>query len=175
MVRFTPDGNHVMLAAADGAIQVRSLVDRSTIFAESLPAGLSATCAAFSSDGSYLAVGATDKSAWLFQLDAGAEAKPRVMRGHADRIESIAVVQDLSDSIRVLTASRDKSARVWDPRLDVQGKDSIDSEEPIAGREVLSLRRHTQGVTAIDCTGDGDLVMTAARDGRVLLWPAKFP
>jgi WD40 repeat protein len=175
LVRFTPDGRNVMIAGENGMLQVSSLDDPAATSIRTLPEGLSATCAAFSSDGRFLAVGVTDKSAWLFDLNPDAATKPRVMRGHADRIESICVLEDPSDQIRVLTASRDKSARVWDPKLAGQEAASDGSSPTIPGREILSLRRHTQGVTAIDCTSDGELVMTAARDGRVMLWPAKLP
>lgn len=176
IVRFAPDGRHLMLAATSGAITIESLDDPASIFQWKLPSGLSATCAAFSADGRYLGIGASDKSAWLIDLEPGSTTKPRVMRGHADRIESICVLHDATDQIRVLTASRDKSARVWDPRLGIKSDESPESSDSfmnsVSGREVLALRRHTQGVTAIDCTADGNLVITAARDGRVLLWPS---
>ena len=63
----------------------------------------------------------------------------------------------------MLSASADDTARVWDPRLQVTSRE---------GRELLSLRRHRGDVTAIDATGDGQLVMTAGTDGQVILWPA---
>ncbi|QDV43554.1 Serine/threonine-protein kinase PknD [Stieleria neptunia] len=171
-LQFSPDGGRLMLAGADGSIQLHPIDGSAATFRWRLPEGLAPTCVAFSSDGRYLAVGASDKTAWLIDSMADTDVKPRVMRGHADRIESIAVLNDGSGQVRVLTASRDKSARVWDPRLEVLEDDLSADSELIFGREVLALRRHTQGVTAIDCTGDGDLVMTAARDGKVLLWPA---
>ena len=115
-----------------------------------------------------LAVGADDKSAWLFDLED--ENQTIELRGHADQIESIAILQDDSDQLRVLTASRDKSARVWDPRLGHSPEELNMSRQ---GREVLSLRKHSQGLTAVECTRDGSLVITAARDGRLLLWPSE--
>jgi WD40 repeat protein len=175
LARFLPDGDRIMLSGANGSIQIQSLSDPSSTFEWDLPEGLSATCCSFSSDGHYLAVGASDKSAWLIDLRPESTTKPRVMKGHADRIESICVLQDGTDQIRVLTASRDKSARVWDPRLSVSSVDPSQESDVIEGREVLAFRRHSQGVTAVDCTSDGSLVVTAGRDGRVLLWPAQSP
>ncbi|QEF99880.1 Serine/threonine-protein kinase PknD [Stieleria maiorica] len=171
-VRFAPDGETLLLAGADGSIRAQPLDGAAATFGWRLPAGLAPTCIACSNDGRYIAVGASDKTAWLIDMSAGESVKPRVMRGHADRIESISVVSDGSSPIRVLTASRDKSARVWDPRLSVQQDDLSAASDVIFGREVLALRRHTQGVTAIDRSADGNLVITAARDGNVLLWPA---
>ena len=89
--------------------------------------------------------------------------EPITFVGHADRIEDVAILQDASHEMRVFSASRDKSARVWDPRIGSQEN---------AGREVIALRRHTQGVTAVDASVDGNVVMTAGRDGAVVLWPA---
>jgi len=43
------------------------------------------------------------------------------------------------------------------------------------GREIISLRRHQGGVTSLDTTKDGDLLMTAGSDGAVILWPADPP
>lgn len=170
-VRFAPDGKNLMLAGANGNIQVRSVSNGDVSFDWNLPSGLSVTCASFSSDGKYLGLGASDKSAWLIDLTT-ADVVPRVMTGHAGRIESIAVLQDESNQVRVLTASRDKSARVWDPRVAAEPEKDSDVADVVKGREILSLQRHTQGVTAVDCTSGGDLVMTAARDGKVLLWVA---
>ncbi len=73
--------------------------------------------------------------------------------------------------MRVLTASADDSARVWDPRVgssDAMGK-------PEQGREIVSLRRHSGDVTSVDATPNGQLLMTAGDDGKVILWPAEPP
>ncbi|MCO8125084.1 protein kinase [Stieleria sp. TO1_6] len=189
-VRFNPAGDAVMLSGDDGTLQIQSLSAGTNHRTLQLPPKLTVTCAAFSRGGKYLAVGASDKSAFLFDLEASPNTPLCRFQGHADQIESICVLVDSTDNLRVLTASRDKSARVWDPRLelrqaesgeDVESQDSgdappADRSEPVVsiidGRELLALHRHTQGVTAIDCTDDGNLVMTAARDGRILLWPA---
>ncbi|MCS7467260.1 protein kinase [Stieleria sp. ICT_E10.1] len=171
-LRFSPDGGRLLLAGSDGSIERHPIDGSEATFRWQLPEGLAPTCVAFSADGRYVAVGASDKTAWLMDTSADTDVKPRVMRGHADRIESIAVLNDDSGQLRVLTASRDKSARVWDPRLEVLEDDLSADSDLIFGREVLVLRRHTQGVTAVDCDADGSLVMTAGRDGKVLLWPA---
>ncbi|PAY20541.1 hypothetical protein CKO51_05705 [Rhodopirellula sp. SM50] len=171
-LRFSPDGGRLLLAGSDGAIELHPIDGSAATFRWKLPNGLAPTCIAFSTDGRYVAVGASDKTAWLIDSTENSDGKPRVMRGHADRIESIAVLNDGSGQVRVLTASRDKSARVWDPRLEVLEDDLSADSDLIFGRELLALRRHTQGVTAIDCDADGNLIMTAARDGKVLLWPA---
>jgi len=69
--------------------------------------------------------------------------------------------------LRYLTASRDKSARLWS----IQDVSSLSPQEPVRVREVLALRKHDLGVTAIQATPDGRTLMTGSLDGRIILWP----
>jgi WD40 repeat protein/serine/threonine protein kinase len=179
LVRFTPDGSRLLIARDDGSLQLMSVTEDSSDRIERwrVPDQHAVTSAAFSADGRWLAVGVADKTALLFDVTrAGTDPVSR-MRGHADRIESVGVVQDKSKQLRVLTASRDKSFRIWDPRLAAErlSTEEIPQDiEPSVGREILSFRRHTRGLTAVDCNRQGDLTITAGRDGRLLLWPARF-
>jgi WD40 repeat protein len=72
--------------------------------------------------------------------------------------------------MRYLTASRDKSARLWS----IQDVANLSPGEPVRVREVLALRKHDLGVTAIQATADGRTLMTASLDGRVILWPTGY-
>ena len=93
-----------------------------------------------------------------------------VLRGHADAVEAVGFLTNTGDpegGLRYLTASRDRSARLWSI-LDVS---NLSPEEPVRVREVLALRKHDLGVTAIQATADGRTLMTASLDGRVILWP----
>jgi WD40 repeat protein len=161
---FSADGRLLLAAGARGTVRLWNLADRGQVsFDVDQPVTFS--CGDFSSDSQWIAAGSDDKLARMWKIPAaGASAEPPIIfEGHADRIEDIQILMDGSTQPRVLTAARDKSARVWDPRLD--------SDERIA-REIVTLRKHTQGVTAIDVTSDGNLLMTAGRDGAVILWPA---
>jgi WD40 repeat protein/serine/threonine protein kinase len=164
-VIFSNDGAMLLAVGDGGTIRLISLVDERVANMDS-PAAGHLLAAAFSSDGQYFAVGGQDNQARLWKVIqpgvASAES-PIVFKGHADQIEDIKFVSSRGGAIRVLTASRDKSTRVWDPR--------INSENQL-GREILSLREHTQGVTAVDATENGNVVITAGRDAEVVLWPA---
>ncbi|MEZ6092357.1 MAG: protein kinase [Pirellulaceae bacterium] len=179
-VRYSPDGQSLLVVGSDAVARLwpadgneapLEFTDRSQ---SSDPAGQTAyLCGAFSSDGKWIAVGCADRQTRIWQLpnadDVPAEKHPfdspiRVLQGHADRVESIGFLGNDPNHIRLMTASRDKSARVWDPRL---------STPDVSGREILALRKHSLGVTAIDAVPDGRMMMTAGRDGKLILWPSE--
>ncbi len=171
---FSPDGQSLLTVGARGTVRLWRLHDsRQSSFDIDQPVTL--TCGVVSPDNKWIAVGGDDKLARMWRIsEAKGIPEPNqsdrstiIFAGHADRIESIQILMDGSAQPRVLTASRDKSARVWDPRLSV-----FETTSSSEAREIVALRKHTQGVTAIDVTSDGNLVMTAGRDGTVILWPA---
>ncbi|MCC9643695.1 protein kinase [Rhodopirellula sp. JC740] len=125
----------------------------------------------FSKDGQWVVVGGDDKVARLWRMpsrenDAGQSGvnTPIEFVGHAEPIVD-AVVQ--LNPIRILTASRDRSVRVWDPAI-AEGS----SENKSRGRVLLELRDEGGPLSAMDLTSDGDLLVTASEDGSVRLWPA---
>lgn len=166
-VRFSPDGKS-LLSVGDDAVARLWQIDRNDPPQKFSDKDCSSPflCASFSSDGKWIAVGSEDRQGRVWQLDdqRGNVDVPRsILQGHADQIESIGFLGTDAKHQRIMTASRDKSARLWDPRLsDRSGK----------GREILALRKHSLGLTAVDATADGSLMMTASRDGTIILWPA---
>ena len=104
----------------------------------------------------------------------GMADSPIVFQGHADRIEDIQVLMDGSTQPRVLTASRDKSAHVWDPR--------IGSPDKLA-REVVALRTtharchgdrcYRQRRIADDCRARRRRHSLAGRQGSIVGWTGK--
>jgi WD40 repeat protein len=71
---------------------------------------------------------------------------------HADRVWSVVFSPD---GRRVLTASRDHTARVWDARL---------------GLPLSDWLRHGDDVRSAQWSPDGERVLTSCRDGTVWLW-----
>lgn len=133
-------------------------------------------CGSISPDGNCIAIGSNDSlgRVWNVQKDGSIDTQPTILAGHADSIEGIHVAGDSLSGYRVFTASADDSVKVWDPRQANQLDSKPTSTDRVKqGREMLSLRKHRGDVTAVDLSPDGRLLMTAGKDGQVILWPAE--
>ena len=76
----------------------------------------------------------------------------RVLRGHSD---SVRTVRFSPDGRRVLTTSRDGTARLWDVET---------------GQAVVELQGHADVVTDGDFSHDGRLIVTTSFDGTARVW-----
>ncbi|WP_372721701.1 protein kinase [Novipirellula sp.] len=177
-VAFSPDGSSV-LACGTGGVAKRWQIESPSdviVFQKADAGGF--VCVTSSRDGRWIAVGSTESVGYLWQIPEQGETvgEPIELRGHSQRIEDIAILQDASQAMRVFTASADQTARVWDPRIeqwnDVSGESTLKPQDAFQAREVLLLEQHTSSVTAVDVTVSGELLLTASRDGTVILWPA---
>ena len=74
------------------------------------------------------------------------------LRGHTDAIWSVAFSRD---GTKIVTASSDRTARVWD----------------VATRKsIAELRGHNDVIRSAVFSPDGKQVVTASNDGRARLW-----
>ncbi|MFO0800019.1 MAG: protein kinase [Gemmataceae bacterium] len=99
----------------------------------------------------YAAVDGVNVGTWDAET---ARRLPVVFQGHTGWVQSIAVS---GDGRRLLTASRDGTARIWDAAT---------------GHELLALRGHTRVVCEAAFTPAGDGILTASEDGTVRIWDA---
>ena len=165
---YSPDGQSLLSTSDRGNVTLHHLPTGRTRVLLNEPDVGPIWASRFSSDGVWVATGGADMLARLWNVAAWAEelgvsSDPILFRGHAEPIEDLAILADGRHDMRLFTAGRDQSVRVWDPQVDSQQSE---------GRELLELRGHTDGLTAIDVTADGVLLLTAGRDGTVMLWTA---
>lgn len=90
----------------------------------------------------------------VFEGARAADAGVLALAGHAARVNYASFSPDSS---RVVTASNDNTAGVWDAA---------------SGRQVLTLAGHTAPLTAAEFSSDGRRIVTAAIDGSARIWDA---
>jgi WD40 repeat protein/serine/threonine protein kinase len=164
-VCFSNDGSMLLAFGDRGTIRLIDLANQGAVSNRDFPESGDLSAAAFSSDKQYFIVGGDDSKArlWPVAQDPNVpRSEPILFEGHAEKIEDIRVLPSAAETVRVFTASRDKSVRVWDPRL---------GDPDQRAREILNLRQHAQGVTGVDTTTSGSLMVTSGREGEVVLWP----
>ena len=112
---------------------------------------------ALSADGTLIGAAGTSNSAALIKIDDGQCAAPLSLDGHTGRVYSVDIAPD---SAQLLTASLDKTARVWN-------RDG-------AARAVL-MGHQDRIYRAVFSPGDGHWMLTASRDGSMRLWRSPVP
>jgi eukaryotic-like serine/threonine-protein kinase len=90
-----------------------------------------------------------------FQEIRAADVQLAVLTGHGDRLNSAAYSPDGG---RIVTASNDKTARIWDART---------------GVELAVLFGHGDAVASAAYSPDGTRIVTASYDKTALIWDAR--
>ncbi|MCG8419609.1 MAG: protein kinase [Proteobacteria bacterium] len=171
--RFSPDSKRVLTASADRTARLWRAdgTGAAVIFAGHSNRLQSAI---FSPDGSHIATASDDHTVRIWHIAstlgrtprqamqsgvhierrANRTVEPVVLRGHAGAIVSL---HYSPDGERLVSASGDKTARVW--RADGSG-------------EAIVLSGHTAVVRTAVFSSDGKRVLTASADGTARIWNA---
>ncbi len=94
----------------------------------------------------------TSEALGVFQEARATDMQVLALSGPADGVRSVAFSPE---GRKVVTASRDGTARIWDLA---------------SGRQILSLNGHTDQVTAAAFSTDGRRVVTASDDNTARIW-----
>jgi WD40 repeat protein len=186
---FSPDGSKVVTASSDGSITI-SLIDTGKILFQFLLSDNAPKSLAFSHDGRFLAVGGQTTAIWDLESRASYAQLPdsqpvafsaddrnivtrdlfhvtvwnlktkhilRSIDGHADTIRDAVLSPD---SRRVLTASLDNTARIWDVAT---------------GKEIVRFTKHHKGalcgaVLSVAFAPDGRRALSVGCDETARLW-----
>ncbi len=150
-VAFAADGQTLATGGQDGVVRVWSPgVDEPRELQ-----GHEDDVVALAFAGGALVSAALDGTARVWPAKGGA---PRVLRGHRGRIYTAALA---ADGKTLVTASQDRSARIWD------------LERPEAPPRVFE--GHTEELASAIVSPDGERVVTTSRDATVRVWRIRRP
>lgn len=82
----------------------------------------------------------------------------RTLQKHTEAVRSVSFSPARDVSGRILTASLNRTAKVWDAK---------------SGAEILTLLGHTDGVASASFSPEGSLVVTGSYDNTAKVWDAR--
>jgi WD40 repeat protein/serine/threonine protein kinase len=132
-----------------------------------------------SGDEKWIVTASADNTARIWDASTGTVLLK--LAGHASEVTSVAILAD-GPSLRVLTGSSDKTAKLWavsglgEPAVQADGAQTGEKAGTTPkAQELLSLKGHTRELTSVAFAPDGRAALTTARDGLTILWPAIAP
>jgi len=188
-MQWSPDGKSLAVVSPDKSLKVIDPAAGVTVAAEG--SGPGAYSVAFAPDGKRVVFAAIGKVAIVRELTSGKELAR--LTGH---VASVNGVSWSPDGSAIVTASSDKTVRVWDSTSYAQ-RTVIDVGQPVqcvvtragnlaiaagatdgslffyalaGGPAVMRVSAHLDGINSLAFTPDGSLLASGARDGTTQLF-----
>jgi WD40 repeat protein len=168
-VDFDPTGARVASGAGDATTRIWNLDDRAKRSVTS-KGDDAVTCVAFSPDGAWVLSGYKNGAIRIRRSAQDGPSEAPALPEHTAAVTSAAFSfsHDQShDQLKVVTASEDRTARIWTIRSRERSKDQSASLQAVGSPTVLT---HDAQVTAVAFSEDGKRIVSASRDGTVRLW-----
>ena len=147
---YSPDGNRIATAGADGAVRVWDSSSGKLIHTLPLPSGVAARSVTFAPKGSLLAAGTSRGEILLWNHETWKEV--RRLHGHVNWVHSLAFHED---GRTLASAGSDQLLKIWDAST---------------GEERRTYRGHTQALVDVAWAPGTPFVYSAGMDQTILSW-----
>jgi WD40 repeat protein len=168
-VCFSPDGKRIVTGSMDATVKVwdaETGKSRGTLKGHSGPV-LSVT---FTPDGKWIVSGSADKTARVWNADTGETVA--TLRGHSGAVVSVSVSPN---GRYIISGSADKTVGLWEVlnshARDYLGQLVVPFEYQVR-RTLLAI--HSNTVTSVSVSPNGDLILSASRDKTMRFGDAKW-
>jgi WD40 repeat protein len=163
-IDIDPTGTRVVTGSPDGCL-IWDL-DGSMPQSVTLGGNDAVTGAVFSPDGSWVLCGYASGVARLSASHEDGVTGQTNLQGHAAAVTSVAFS---SEGTSIVTASADRTARVWTIRTGSKGGERVPLPSTVASARILT---HGGIVTGAAFSHDGQTIVTTSDDATVRMWPA---
>ncbi|MDJ0703137.1 MAG: AAA-like domain-containing protein [Leptolyngbyaceae cyanobacterium MO_188.B28] len=147
-VAFSPDSQLLVSASGDDTIKLWRRDGALVATLEAHEGG--AEDVTFSPDGQLIASAGEDKTVKLWQSDG---TLINTLSGHRDRVRAVAFGEGNSQGM-LASAGGDQTVKLWD----------------LDGALIANLNGHTDGVNGLDFSPNGQFIVSASDDRRLILW-----
>jgi WD40 repeat protein/tetratricopeptide (TPR) repeat protein len=149
-VSFSPKGDKIASAGADGWVKLWSVKDGSELLGEDFYVGknVEVNSVNFSPDGSKIASANADCSLWWLDVS---QNQQKILKCHRSHVKDVSFSPD---NRHIVSVSADGILKLW----------SLD------GKELQSVKAHNDEILSVCFSADSQIVASASADNIVKLW-----